>query len=79
MHKIIYKIEFDPIKTTDNLFCHERTVGEEYETADGQIKQVISLEENFEFGLFSVIICYEDGYEDRAFDLHHIHKKIVLD
>lgn len=77
MEKIIYKVEFDPIKT-DNLYCQERVINEEYDVGNGQIKTVVSLEEKWERRSHTIIIHYDDGFEDEIFDIYHIYRKLIL-
>jgi hypothetical protein len=77
MEKIIYKIEFDPLKS-DNLYSQERTLGLSYDVGNGKQKMVVNLEEKWERRSRTVIVHFDGGYEDEIFDIYHIYRKLRL-
>jgi hypothetical protein len=76
MEKIIYKIEFDPLKS-DNLYSQIRMVGEEYDVGNGVKKMVVNLEEKWERRSRTIIVHFDGGYEDEIFDVYHIYRKLI--
>jgi hypothetical protein len=88
MHKIIYKVEYNPVKSTDNVFITTKLLGEEYDCGDGNVRLVVNIEEVWERRSHTILIQYAGGtgsdgkeyasFEEEIFDIYQIYRKIIM-
>jgi len=79
MSKVIYKVDFDYIRTSTSILYETFIVDESYQDEDtGENHKVISIEEVFSYGERTIVVYFDDGIELEIFDIFHTYKKLLL-
>jgi len=77
MNKIIYAVEYNPVKSSEQTFTKKRILEETYEhDITGEEVTVNSIQEQIINSQRTIMVYYTNGQDDEIFDIYQIYRRL---
>lgn len=76
MNKQIYAVEYNPLKTPEQLNIDIKILEVEYEDKfTGELKTVNNIEEVFNYGQRIIMVYFTDGTDEEITDVYQVYRR----